>query len=139
MQLELYIEKQLVKKMIINVEAFPEEICGFLFGHESHARMITGIMAARNASTEDRFKHFAIDPLDFLHAEDYATDNNLEFLGIFHSHPNHPAIPSESDRIAAQPFFSYVILSVIQQKFSDIKSWRLNSESKFEEETIIQY
>lgn len=139
MQSELHIEKRVVGKMIATAESNSEEVCGFLFGSNSETRQITGLLPAPNASAQDKNKTFAIDPLDYLRAEDYATHNNLELLGIFHSHPNHPARPSETDRMAAQPFFSYVILSVMQQKFADVRSWRLNSERQFEEETIIQY
>jgi proteasome lid subunit RPN8/RPN11 len=57
-------------------------------------------------------------------------------LGIYHSHPNHPAIPSERDRLAAQPYFSYVIISVMKGKTDQIRSWRLNETSHFEEENI---
>jgi proteasome lid subunit RPN8/RPN11 len=54
-------------------------------------------------------------------------------LGIYHSHPNHPAIPSEHDRVAAQPYFSYVIISAMQGNIDHIRSWRLNEASQFEE------
>jgi proteasome lid subunit RPN8/RPN11 len=57
-------------------------------------------------------------------------------LGIYHSHPNHPAIPSEQDRIAAQPYFSYVIISVMNDHIDHIRSWRLNDSSQFEEENF---
>ena len=78
-----------------------------------------------------------MDPLEYLRAEKYATAHQLELLGIYHSHPNTTAIPSETDRREAQPFFSYVILSVMQQQFSHIRSWRLNQMNEFEEETIL--
>jgi proteasome lid subunit RPN8/RPN11 len=139
MQSKLYIERHVVGKMIAKAEDHSEEICGFLLGNDVDRREITGIMPTRNASSKDKRKTFAIDPLEYLHAEDYAADNNLELLGIFHSHPNHPATPSETDRVAAQPFFSYVIVSVMQHKFADVRSWRLNNEQQFEEERIIQY
>jgi proteasome lid subunit RPN8/RPN11 len=60
----------------------------------------------------------------------------LALLGIYHSHPNHPAIPSEHDRVAAQPWFSYVIISVLERKIGPVRSWRLNEETQFEEETV---
>jgi proteasome lid subunit RPN8/RPN11 len=60
-------------------------------------------------------------------------------LGIYHSHPKHPAIPSETDRLAAQPFFSYVIISVIDKDTIDLRSWLLNDERQFEEEKILDY
>jgi len=139
MQSELYIEEHVVRKMIANAESNSEEICGFLFGTNSNTRQITGVKPTTNASAQDKNKTFAIAPLEYLQAEEYAANNDLELLGIFHSHPNHPATPSETDRLAAQPFFSYVILSVMEQKFADVRSWRLNNEKQFEEEIIIQH
>jgi len=67
-------------------------------------------------------------------AERYAEENNIQLLGIYHSHPEHPAIPSEQDRIAAQPWFSYLIVSVIKAQIDHIRSWRLNEIAAFEEE-----
>ncbi|MEJ7647351.1 MAG: M67 family metallopeptidase [Chryseolinea sp.] len=139
MESNLHIGKSVVVEMIASVENTSEERCGFLFGNATNSRIITSIMSTPNISTEDKRRHFAIDPLKYLHAEGYASHNNLELLGIFHSHPNERAVPSETDRKAAQPFLSYVILSVLQAKFSAIRSWRLNHDRLFEEEVIIQY
>ena len=54
----------------------------------------------------------------------YALENDITLLGIYHSHPRHPAIPSEHDRIAAQPYFSYVIISVTSGAIDHIRSWQ---------------
>jgi proteasome lid subunit RPN8/RPN11 len=69
-----------------------------------------------------------------MQAERLAAETDLALLGIYHSHPSHPAIPSETDREAAQPYFSYVILSVMLGKTEGIRSWRLNESSEFDEE-----
>lgn len=71
-----------------------------------------------------------------MQAEKFALENDVQLLGIYHSHPNHPAKPSEYDLAAAQPWFSYVIISVMQGKFDHIRSWKLNEASQFEEENI---
>jgi proteasome lid subunit RPN8/RPN11 len=85
---------------------------------------------------ENRKDRFEISPLEYLNAERYADRNSLRLLGIFHSHVDHPAIPSESDRLSAYPELSYLIISVTNQKFKDIRSWRLNLSARFEEELI---
>jgi proteasome lid subunit RPN8/RPN11 len=69
-----------------------------------------------------------------MQAEQFAVDSGLLLLGIYHSHPNHPAVASEHDRVAAQPYFSYVIISVMNRQIDHIRSWRLNEASQFEEE-----
>lgn len=135
----LYIKEPVLKEMIGNVEPFSEECCGFLFGYEStEDRTLTDVITARNVAKGDRHRNFEISPKDYLNAEDYAVRNNILLLGIYHSHPNHPAVPSASDREAAQPYFSYVIISVISKKISAIRSWKLDDNLQFvEEKTII--
>lgn len=120
------------------IAAFPDECCGFLFGQEDARgfRAITEIQVVNNAKEGDKRRRFAIAPLDYIKAEQYAEDNQLQLLGVYHSHPNHPAIPSEHDRVAAQPWFSYVIVSVLEGKPDALRSWRLNDEDQFEEENV---
>lgn len=120
------------------VKAFPDECCGFLFGREDEAgqRIITAIQVVDNAKEGDKRRRFVIAPLDYIRAEQYADESGQTLLGVYHSHPNHPAIPSEHDRVAAQPFFSYVIVSVLEGKIGPVRSWRLNDDAQFEEETV---
>ena len=119
------------------VRTFPDECCGFLFGKEEEEhRTVTMIQVVDNAKEGDKKRRFVISPKDYLKAEQLAELNNLQLLGVYHSHPNHPAIPSEHDRVAAQPIFSYIILSVINNEFDHLRSWQLNDENQFEEEKI---
>ena len=120
------------------IAAFPDECCGFLFGKEdaNGLRAVTKIQVVNNAKEGDKRRRFAIAPLDYLRAEQYAEDNQLQLLGVYHSHPNHPAYPSEHDRVAAQPWFSYIIVSVLDGKPDALRSWRLNEEDQFDEENV---
>ena len=79
---------------------------------------------------------FEITAKDYLKAEQYADEKNLTLLGVYHSHPNHPSVPSEHDRVVAQPFFSYVIIAVREHEFIKLQSWRLNEAFQFEEEKV---
>jgi proteasome lid subunit RPN8/RPN11 len=117
---------------------FPDECCGFLFGSEfpDGTRTITKIREVDNAKPGDKKRRFEITGKDYIHAELFASENGLLLLGVYHSHPNHPAIPSEHDRVAAQPYFSYVIISVMQGRIDHIRSWRLNDNSQFDEENF---
>jgi proteasome lid subunit RPN8/RPN11 len=105
------------------VRAYPNECWGFLLGHEDEnsRRIITQVLVA-------------VEPRYYLQAEEYAEKHNLQLLGMYHSHPDHPAIPSIQDRAAAQPLLSYLIISVNGGKPGYIRSWRLNEEGNFEEE-----
>jgi len=117
---------------------FPDECCGFLFGTEQSdgTRIISKIREVNNARPGDKRRRFEITGKDYMQAEQFALENEIPLLGIYHSHPNHPAIPSEHDRVAAQPYFSYVIISVMQEKINHIRSWRLNDTMQFVEENF---
>jgi proteasome lid subunit RPN8/RPN11 len=122
------------------LRTFPDECCGFLFGmEENDVREISEIVVVDNSKEGDKRRRFEIRPADYLSAERYADEHGLTLLGIYHSHPNHPSIPSEHDRVAAQPYFSYVIISVYDGQFQSLQSWQLNDQVQFGEETIIQH
>jgi proteasome lid subunit RPN8/RPN11 len=127
-----------VQKIIVQnaVEAYPNECCGFLYGNEdsSGRRFITQARLVTNVKDGDKRRRFEISPHDYVEAERYAEEQKIELLGVYHSHPDHPAIPSEHDRAAAQPFFSYLIISVNNKEPGPIRSWRLNDDLRFEEE-----
>lgn len=118
------------------VKAFPDECCGFMFGTEDAEgnRVIKKALPVFNSATENRKRRFVISPKDYMNAERFSEENNVQLLGIYHSHPNHPAIPSEHDRVAAQPWFSYVIISVAENGVQHARSWVLNEDFQFDEE-----
>jgi proteasome lid subunit RPN8/RPN11 len=134
----LSVENIALSKMINDaIRTFPDECCGFLLGHEvGTQRTISTILVVDNSKEGDKRRRFEIAPKDYLNAELFADREGLQLLGVYHSHPNHPAVPSEHDRIAAQPWFSYIIVSVHDEKFEDIRSWRLNDDLHFEEEKL---
>jgi proteasome lid subunit RPN8/RPN11 len=128
-----------VEKQLINdaLRTFPDECCGFLLGYEKRdERLVEEIIIVNNSKEGDKRRRFEITPTDYLKAEAYADTNGLTLLGVYHSHPNHPPVPSEHDRVVAQPFFSYIIIAVKENEFVSIKSWRLNDAFQFEAEKI---
>ncbi len=129
-----------IKKLLVEdaLRTFPDECCGFLLGIENdEQRTIKEIIVVNNAKDGDKRRRFEITPKDYLKAERYAEENNLALLGVYHSHPNHPSIPSEHDRVVAQLFFSYIIIAVRENEFVSLQSWRLNDDFQFEEEKVI--
>lgn len=119
------------------LQNFPDECCGFMFGTENgEERTISEIQIVNNAKVGDKRRRFEITPFDYMKAEQYAEANNLLLLGVYHSHPNHPSVPSEHDRVVAQPYFSYLIIAVRENEFVSLQSWRLNEDFQFEEEQI---
>jgi proteasome lid subunit RPN8/RPN11 len=120
-------------------EAFPNECCGFLFGDENDGRFINLSTRVENSKEGNQRRRFEISPINYLKAERFALENNTTLLGIYHSHPDHPAIASEHDLEKALPYFSYVIVSILDGKFEDIKSWKLQNEKReFYEEDLVQ-
>ena len=77
---------------------FPDECCGFLLGveHSDGTRIISKIKEVDNARPGDKRRRFEISGRDYMQAEKFALENDLALLGVYHSHPNHPAIPSET-------------------------------------------
>ena len=138
-----------IRQLLIEdaVNTFPDECCGFLFGREETdgTRVVIDILVVDNSKQGDKTRRFEISPTDYMTAEQHALDHDWVLLGIYHSHPKHPAIPSEHDRKAAQPYFSYVIVSVMNGEATlengdiTLRSWLLNEEQQFEEEKIIDY
>lgn len=118
-------------------EIYNDECCGFLFGKDDdNSRKITLAQEVINSKEGDKRRRFKIDPIDYQKAEKYAFEHDLDLLGVYHSHPDHPARPSEHDLRQAVPFFSYIILSIMNGETADITSWQLNDNGEFEEEKI---
>jgi proteasome lid subunit RPN8/RPN11 len=109
-----------------------------LFGKEADdVRIVSLAKEVINTKEENKERRFEISSVDYMKAERFADENSLTLLGVYHSHPDHPAVPSEHDLKQALPFFSYIIVSVRKGKLENILSWRLNEKGKFNEEKII--
>jgi len=119
---------------------FPNEGCGFFYGTEENEGQLRHVLLAEaviNSKEGDQRRRFEISPLDYMKAEKKALELGLNLLGIYHSHPNHPAIPSIHDLKQAVPYFSYIILSVQEGQATELTSWRLNEErGEFEAEEV---
>ena len=117
---------------------YPEEGCGFLLGRTGGgAKVVERVVVAANASSEGWRSRFLIHPEAVLAAHKAARGEGLEVVGVFHSHPDQPAVPSETDREGAWPGWSYVIVSVRAGQAAGVRSWRLTEAGgRFVEETI---
>ena len=137
--MNLKIEDSVLKEICLHLtESYPNEGCGFLYGTDGGERQILFSAKTSNSKSGDQKRRFEISPEDYMHAEKFAIEKNFSLLGIYHSHPDHPALPSEHDLSVAFPFFSYIIISVLKGKTGEITSWRLNENSKkFEKEIIL--
>lgn len=115
---------------------YPSETCGILIGRcGGQETVVEEVVAARNLNVERARDRYELDPADLLLADEAARDRDLEIIGVWHSHPDHPAVPSETDRTQAWRGWSYVIVSVSSRGIEDLRSWRLNG-ADFVEEVI---
>lgn len=119
-------------------EIYPEECCGFMLGtvEENDSKTVTGFLPVENTREVNRARRFEISAEDYRKAELYALKNGYDLVGVYHSHPDHPAEPSEYDLSQALPFFSYIIISVRNGKTADVTSWELNEKKEFEHQPI---
>ena len=120
--------------------AYPNEGCGLMLGRaDGGDRQATDILPIQNGrEPEAAHNRYLITPQDMLRGEDEAERRGLDVIGIFHSHPDHQAQPSEFDREYALPWFSYLITSVQKGKAVGSRSWLLaDDRSAFSEEQVI--
>ncbi len=120
---------------------YPYEGGGLLIGRtdEQGRKIVTEIKPfANQRAIEDQHNRILITDEMYRAGEEYADNQNLLLIGFFHSHPDHPARPSEFDREHALPWWSYVIVSVQQGKCAEMLSWKLREDrSGFDTEEIV--
>ena len=119
-------------------EAYPEECCGLLLGSEGEGgKEVLDVLPMGNAQEESRTRRFLISPADYARGEAVAAAQGLGVMGFYHSHPDHPARPSQFDLDHAWPWCSYVIAAVENRTPTAVKSWVLKDDrSGFDEEII---
>ncbi|MGB3790490.1 MAG: M67 family metallopeptidase, partial [Phormidesmis sp.] len=86
--------------------------------------------------SQSKQRRYWINPEDMLRVQKTARDRGLVIVGIYHSHPDHVAEPSECDRVLAWPAYAYTIVSVRQGKAVDVQNWTLDSDHQFRSEPI---
>ena len=122
-------------------QTYPEECCGILLGKvEGDRKSVHDALAIDNSSERLRTRRFIITPEDYRNAEAFASERGLDVLGFYHSHPDHPARPSQFDLDHAFPRWSYVIIGVERGNPVAMTSWLLlDDRSRFEEELFEVY
>ena len=119
--------------------AYPYECCGALIGAAAGDDVVEIVDAKEldNVTDEGPRRRFRVSPADYRQSEARARELGAELVGFYHSHPDHPALPSQYDLDHAWPNFSYVIVAVAAGRPGELRSWRLRADrSAFEEETV---
>ncbi|MFH7028283.1 MAG: Mov34/MPN/PAD-1 family protein [Heteroscytonema crispum UTEX LB 1556] len=128
---------------------YPQECCGIILGNlGSLGKTVVEVIPTENAwnteadnfsgdkTVDDQRRRYAIAPQVMLKVQTEARLSCLNIIGIYHSHPDHPAVPSECDREFAWQEYSYIIVSVPNGKAGDVKSWCLDDNHQFQPEAI---
>ncbi|HEY3024588.1 MAG TPA: M67 family metallopeptidase [Pyrinomonadaceae bacterium] len=121
---------------------YPHECCGLLIGRfvEGGRKIVIETYPISNAREEAAKRNrFLITPEELLRGERHARERELDIVGFYHSHPDHPASPSQYDADHAWPVYSYIIVSVKEGHAADLHSWELETDrSRFNREEITQ-
>jgi proteasome lid subunit RPN8/RPN11 len=104
--------------------AYPAECCGVLAGRPGQIKEVLHFIPAMNRRTDDPHRYL-ISPRDLQRAELDVRSTGLEVLGFYHSHPDHPAVPSAYDAEHAWPWYSYIIVRVDRGRAAEVSSWQL--------------
>ncbi len=108
-------------------EAYPFECCGALLGDSLE---VSDVLELPNTTDGEPRRRFLVAPSDYLGAEREASRRGMQLLGFYHSHPDHPARPSQYDLDHAWPVFVYVIVAVEQRVPREMTAWRLSDTGK---------
>ncbi len=131
--------------------SYPRECCGLLLGTlDDETKTVVEVWPAENAWREEAEEYwpeendlteerrYAIAPEVMLKAMKEGRERSLSIIGIYHSHPNSPARPSEFDRLYAWPEYSYLIVSVAGGETREVLSWSLDDGHQFKSEEIVK-
>ena len=103
-------------------KGFPYEICGLLIGHPDQ-QLITQVRAVRNLETQNPEVRYLIDDKEDMRIRKELYRTDLDVLGYYHSHPNHPARPSVFDTERAWESYVYIIVSVQDGRPADMNAF----------------
>lgn len=141
------IAPELMRAIRVHAERdYPNECCGALLGRAGAGpapgvtKWVLALEPAGNRrEAEDAPRRFLITADDYRAIERVARQKSLDVLGFYHSHPDHPARPSEYDREHALPSYSYVIVSVRDGRADELTSWTLDDDRRaFSSEPVVE-
>jgi len=123
---------------------YPFEVCGVLLGQpvrEGADAVVERVVEVVNRETESPRVRYQIAPEDLIRIQREARDQDREIIGFYHSHPDHPARPSETDRrIAAEGLSDgvlHMVIGVDQGERATPSAWVFRDSTQgFEEEPL---
>ena len=121
----LRLQKRAAEEISRHAQAdYPHECCGLLVGQrDAEGWRVDYARPARNLNTERARDRYLLDSRDFMRIDREAREGGLDIVGVYHSHPDHPARASETDRENAWPAFAYLIVGVRQGQAEEWRVW----------------
>lgn len=111
------------------IGGYPEEVCGILVGRETDGNGdVVRVVPTVNASERDRAHRYVIPPADLVHEQRTSREQGMRILGFYHSHPDHPAVPSSHDLELAWREYVYLIVPVAGERAGAPRAWRLTED-----------
>jgi proteasome lid subunit RPN8/RPN11 len=114
---------------------YPEECCGFLIAkelspEENGNRRIVRIAPMKNRMEGARGRRFVIPPEELREFERSLEGTGEVLVGFYHSHPDHPAVPSLFDQEHAWPWYTYLVLAVDGGRSAELGAFELGAEDR---------
>jgi proteasome lid subunit RPN8/RPN11 len=120
-------------------ETYPEECCGGLLGRRGEPARVSHVERIDNVRDAERGRRYEVSAKDYLRLERLAGEQGVELLGFYHSHPDHPAVPSAYDREHAFPFFHYLVCAVASGLPGEVTAWVLSEDrGEFDPEPVVE-
>src|SRR3989454_3356553 len=109
---------------------YPYECCGLLIGQfENGRKVVSETYAISNAREEEAKRNrFLIRPEELMLDEKNAREKGLDVVRFYHSHPDDRAVPSQYDLNHAWPSYSYIVVSVLEGRAADLRSWEMEAD-----------
>ncbi len=125
---------QLQELKALGKKTYPEEACALLVGKASR---VSEVVISRNIA-EEPLRFFEIDPAVRIKVEKQCRVEGCEIIGVFHSHPNGEAAPSQIDaKMIYEPDLCWVIASVDQNRHTEIAAFHPSKGEGFEKAELI--
>lgn len=108
---------------------YPQEACGLLLGHCGAGRFEVrrALHLPNRAGRSARTHRYRIAPEDYLRCERRADAAGLSVVGVWHSHPDSPAVPSNTDARLAWPRWCYLVAAVNADGVGELRAWTLQA------------
>ena len=113
-------------------ETYPHECCGVLLGViGDDAREVRATVRCGNTRVDSPQNRYNIDPRQLVRVQREARESDLDIVGFYHSHPDHPARWSPTDFQEAHWIgCSYVITGVEHGRATQTNSFALTGTTE---------